>query len=56
MEYWFLDWFDGASRRLHGADRALLLDIFEDWRGMGMVEHWIDEAGEPGEYADEDDE
>lgn len=55
VEYWFLDWFDGASRRLHGADRALLLDIFEDWKDCGMVEHWIEEAGEPGEYEDDED-
>jgi len=29
VEYWFMDWFDGASRRLYGADRVLLDDIFE---------------------------
>lgn len=29
VEYWFLDWFDGARRTLYGADRELLEEIFE---------------------------
>lgn len=28
IEYWFLDWFDGASRTLYGEDRELLDEIF----------------------------
>lgn len=28
IEYWFLDWFDGAKRELAGDDLALLTDIF----------------------------
>lgn len=31
VEYWFLDWFDGASRTLYGADRELLEEIFESF-------------------------
>jgi len=30
VEYWFLDWFDGAHRILRGEDRSLMLEIF-DW-------------------------
>ena len=29
LEYWFLDWFDGAFRHLRGTDRELLEDIFD---------------------------
>ena len=29
IEYWFLDWFDGANRVLHGRDFDLLDDIFQ---------------------------
>ena len=29
IEYWFLDWFDGASRTLQGDDLDLLNEIFE---------------------------
>jgi len=28
IEYWFLDWFDGASRTLYGEDLELLSEIF----------------------------
>lgn len=28
IEYWFLDWFDGASRTLYGEDLVLLTEIF----------------------------
>ncbi len=34
VEYWFLNWFDGASRELKGEDRALLLEIFDELRGL----------------------
>ena len=29
IEYWFLDWFDGAQRTLQNAERALLLELWE---------------------------
>ena len=29
IEYWFLDWYDGASVRLTGADRVLLEKLWE---------------------------
>jgi hypothetical protein len=31
IEYWFLDWFDGASRTLYGPDRELLEEIFDSF-------------------------
>jgi hypothetical protein len=31
IEYVFLDWFDGASRRLYGEDRELVQGIFESF-------------------------
>jgi len=30
IEYWFLDWFDGAHKILEGEDKQLLLEIY-DW-------------------------
>ncbi len=38
VEYWFLDWYDGASRILLGEDKELLLDIFLWFKEMGEVE------------------
>jgi hypothetical protein len=35
IEYWFLDWFDGASRILSDDDDDLLLEIW----------HWFNEIG-----------
>ena len=31
IEYWFLDWFDGASRRLYGTDYDLLEEIYTSY-------------------------
>ena len=39
VEYWFLDWFDGAKRTIRsGTDWELLTEIFEDFRDCGIVE------------------
>lgn len=38
IEYWFLDWNDGASVELIGNDLQLLEDIFQDFKELGMVE------------------
>ena len=47
IEYWFLDWFDGAkvTVRPESADWETLTDLFADWDDCGMVTHWL-EAGE----------
>jgi len=44
VEYWFLDWFDGASRTLYGQDRDLLLDIFATFEEIGSVEKAFEDA------------
>ena len=30
IEYWFLDWFDGACRELEGKAFALLIELFDE--------------------------
>jgi len=46
IEYWYLDWFDGAKLELSGKDFELLKEIFEWFKGMGLVEKELKEAGE----------
>jgi hypothetical protein len=38
IEYWFLDWFDGAHRVLTGPDEELLQDIFDWFKDVGSVQ------------------
>jgi hypothetical protein len=44
VEYWFLDWFDGAHKVLADKDEQLLNEIFEWMRECGTVEHVFKEA------------
>jgi len=44
IEYWFMDWFDGAKKVLGGADYDLLADIFDDFDDCGMVKGRMREA------------
>lgn len=44
IEYAFLDWFDGAKRKLTGANKQLLGDIFEDWKDMGVTATAFEDA------------
>lgn len=44
IEYWFLDWYDGAKIILHGKDEALLSEIFADFKEMGSVQAELDKA------------
>ena len=37
IEYWFLDWFDGARIRLKGRDLELMTEIWEMFREAGSV-------------------
>jgi len=39
VEYWFLDWFDGAGRTLYNEDKALMLEIYEDFRECGTCQY-----------------
>jgi hypothetical protein len=38
IEFWFLDWGDGASRTLYDEDRDLLLELWRWFEEMGSVE------------------
>ena len=39
IEYWFLNWFDGAKKILHGRDEELMTEIFEWFKEIGSVEY-----------------
>lgn len=38
VEYWYLDWWDGAKITLRGRDRALMTEILGDFDELGMLE------------------
>lgn len=38
VEFWYLDWFDGAKKILAGDDLELMLDLFRDWKDCGTVQ------------------
>jgi hypothetical protein len=38
IEYWFLDWFEGARRVLAGDDDAFLLELWEWFREIGSAD------------------
>ncbi len=42
IEYWFLDWFDGAHIDLTGENYNLLEEIFLDLKETGTVQHKLD--------------
>lgn len=44
ITYVFLDWYDGHEEALLGEDYDLLNDIFEDFKGMGIVEAELEKA------------
>lgn len=46
IEYWFLDWFDGAKADLGGQDYDLLAEIFAGWKEIGSVEAELQKATE----------
>ena len=47
IEYWFLDWFDGASRTLYDTDYALLEEIFGCFFvDSGTANHQLEQAME----------
>ena len=47
VTYNFMDWFDGAERRLYGEDRALLEDIFSSFFvDSGTADHVYTQASE----------
>lgn len=45
IEYWFMDWFDGACVTMRqGKNFDLLNEIFSDWRECGTVEYAYKQA------------
>ena len=46
IEYWFLDWFDGAKKILTGKNLDLLKEIFNWFKEGGMVEKAYRDATE----------
>lgn len=46
IEYWFLDWFDGAKKILRGHALTLLTEIFNDFKDCGTVQAVYDEMKE----------
>lgn len=47
IEYWFLDWGDGAKRTLRqGKDFDLMSEIFQDFKEVGTVEYQYKQATE----------
>jgi hypothetical protein len=44
IEYWFLDWFDGASVTLSDKDCDLLEGIFDYFKEMGSVQAEFDKS------------
>ncbi len=44
IEYWFLDWFDGAPVIASGADVDLLEQVFDEFKESGTAEHVYEEA------------
>jgi hypothetical protein len=46
VEYWFLDWFDGAKVTPQGKNLALLLELFDWFAESGTVDEQIRKATE----------
>ena len=38
VEFWYLDWFDGASIELNGIEKELLIEIYDLFQEIGSVE------------------
>lgn len=38
VEYWFMDWYDGARRTLYSDDKATLLEVFQMFDDLGATE------------------
>ncbi len=44
IEYWFMDWFDGAKIILKGRTQTLLEEIYRNFKECGAIEAKIQEA------------
>jgi hypothetical protein len=43
IEFWYLDWFDGAHRTLTSPDKDVMMEIFEMFKECGTLEHLLEE-------------
>ena len=43
IEFWFLDWVDGACKVLRGENLDLMLEIYESFKDCGTIEHLLNE-------------
>lgn len=41
IEFWYLDWFDGAGTEVKGSDRKLMLSLFEQWKDCEMIYYYV---------------
>ena len=48
IQYWFLDWFDGAHRNLKGEDFKLMGEIFDYFKECGTVDSLLEAARKEG--------
>lgn len=46
VEYWFMDWHDGAKKNVHGRALELLTEIFDDFAETGTLFHTHQKATE----------
>ena len=44
VEFWLLDWFDGAGRTLYGTDEDLMMELWDWFSECGTVETVQNEA------------
>jgi len=44
IEYWFLDWFDGAHRTMAGDDEAFMLELWSWFEEAGSVAAELEKA------------
>lgn len=47
IEFWFLDWFDGAQRTLHGEPEALLSEIWQWFCDIGAANAALSQGRTP---------
>ena len=46
VEYWYMDWFDGAKVIVGGKVLATWQDIWDDWKGCDLQKAKMEEASE----------
>ena len=44
IEYWVMDWCDGACLVLTGNDKKLLMEIYSNFEGIGIVKQEFDKV------------